>query len=212
MQRSSLLWELRSLQGLYKDTSQGSTAWDRSPAFVCHTLKRVSHKQATKVDYNRLRPCKPYFWYSTTACNVRRWISGVRRLQCVWRRDTNEGFKIGTPCYRTLLWCDTALISARNCVVLSRINMYIHMKGSNRVWKGIMSCRSSLCSSDAGPGHKFEKNVTFMNEYTSWNKPINSERSWYFLRIDNFISVKKSRIYIRIPDYDNENRDLGLIV
>jgi hypothetical protein len=30
------------------------------------------------------------------------------------------------------------------------------------------------------------------------------------LRIDNFIPVKEFRIYIRVPDYDNENRVSGL--
>jgi len=70
------------------------------PAFVCDTLKRVSHKQAAKVDYNRLRV---NLTSGTIACNVRRWILCVRQLQCVWRRDTNEGFKLRTPCYSTLL-------------------------------------------------------------------------------------------------------------
>ena len=32
------------------------------------------------------------------------------------------------------------------------------------------------------------------------------------MRIDNFIPVKKSRVYIRVPDYDNGNWDSGLTV
>ena len=104
-------------------------------SFVCDPLKGISHKQATEVDYNRLRPCQPCF--CTIVCSVTRWIFGVRLLQSVWRKDTNEGFKVGTPCYNTLLWCDTALISAGNCVLLTRVNKRTHAKGSNRIWRWV---------------------------------------------------------------------------
>ena len=51
----------RDLQGHYT----GQHCVGQIPAFVCDTLKRVSHKQTTKVDYNRFRTCKPYFWYNS---------------------------------------------------------------------------------------------------------------------------------------------------
>jgi len=54
--------------GIYKGSTRTlhrATLRGQIPAFVCDTLKRVSQKQATKVDYNRLRPCKPFFWYNS---------------------------------------------------------------------------------------------------------------------------------------------------
>ena len=53
------------------------------------------------------------------------------------------------------------------------------------MWRGNVLWRTSLCSFNVGPDHKFEKSVTFLNEYislnsyeyTSLNRPINSERS-----------------------------------